>query len=80
MVVTLPPENVMFPETSSWFAITGFCITAFSKIPFVILAVDMLALVMVAVGMVVVPVNVASFTGAFNKFNESSAFLRSRIS
>ena len=43
-------------------------------------AVEMVALTMPAIGMVAVPVNVASLMGAFNKFNESSAFLRFRIS
>jgi hypothetical protein len=47
---------------------------------FVMLAVAMLAMAISAVGILAVPVSVASLMGAFNKFKESSAFLRSRIS
>jgi hypothetical protein len=80
LVVTLPPENVMLPETSNRFATLGFCMTADEMTPSVTLAVAMIAVSIMATGMMAVPVNVASLMGAFNKFNESSAFLRFTIS
>ena len=80
VTVTLPSENTAFPETSSRVVIVAVCRVALSKMALPMLAVVMLAVVMLAIGIVVMPVRLASWTGAFNKCKTSSAFLRSRIS
>lgn len=80
VVVTLPEENVMLPETSSRFETLAVCMTAVATTAVPMFAVEMVALAMLATGMVAVPVSVAWLMGAFSRFKESSAFLRSRIS
>jgi len=80
VVVTLPSKNTAFPETSSRVVMVAVCSTAVSRVALPMLAVAMLAVAMLAIGIVVMPVSTALLTGAFNKCNTSSAFLRSRIS
>ena len=62
------------------FEILAFEIAAVAMDALETVALEIAAAEMDALGMVATPVNVGFAMGAFNRFNESSAFLRSVIS
>ena len=78
VVETFPP-NAAFPTTLTVVK-DALAMFALLMLALAMEALLMVASPMLAFGMVAVPVNVAASFGAFSKFNESSAAIRSLIS
>ena len=78
MTVPAPP-NVASPLTFN-FETDALEIVAVAMDALEMVALEIAAVAMDATGTVAIPVNVGLAMGAFSKFSESSAFLRSVIS